>query len=150
MKIKMIIIVSFVTITAIIQSCVTAYVPNRVNTPLFTEKGEIKIDAALGTNGADIQAAYSPVKHLGIIASGNFSIQSYDTATSFHKHSYGEIGMGYYNKLNNNLVMEIYGGYGMGNSDTEWSSIWLGKVNIIDVKDDFSKFFIQPAIAIQG
>jgi hypothetical protein len=134
---------------AIIQSCATAYIPNKVNSPMFTDKGEAKIDLTWGMNGADVQIAYTPIKHLGIMTNGCFSTQTRDTSTTnFHKHAYGEIGVGWYNKISSKAVIEVYGGYGRGSSDTDWSIEEWTAVNNVKIVDNFTKYFIQPSIGI--
>jgi len=100
MKNKQIYYIIIIATTLIIQSCATAYIPNRVNSPMFKDKGEFKLDLTTGRNGFDTQAAYSPIKNVGIMLNGCFSDRDKDTLSeSFHEHIYGEIGLGYYKLL---------------------------------------------------
>jgi len=120
--------------------CKQLYVPSPVNSPLFSQAGEMSGQLALSTNGYNIQGAWSPVYHLGIIGGGNlFSIQvdSLDQPDQF-RHRYAEIGGGYYTRLSKYARFELYAGYGGGHT---------GDVNN---RGYFQKFFLQPGIGYSG
>lgn len=150
MKNKQIYYIIIIATTLIIQSCATAYIPNRVNSPMFKDKGEFKLDLTTGRNGFDTQAAYSPIKNVGIMLNGCFSDRDKDTLSeSFHEHIYGEIGLGYYKLLaDEKSVFEVYAGYGIGNTQTFYD--WGTYIPNTKLKADFSKIFIQPAIGINN
>lgn len=128
------------------------YKPNGVNTPLFTDKGQLHLDAC-GSSGDgdgagktgffDAQGAWSPIKHLGIIAnysSYNFTPDNFDFAAGkvAAKAHLLEGGIGGYYTVGERkikMVMDIYGGGGAGNIKS-------------DVNMDVMRLFLQPGIGV--
>ena len=128
------------------------YKPNAVNTPLFTDGGQAHLNAAgsIGdgdgagkTSFFDLQASYSPIKHLGII--GNYSTYSF-TPDNFDfaggnvpaKAHLLEAGIGGYYPVGDRkfkMVVEMYGGGGSGRITS-------------DVNMDVTKLFLQPGIGV--
>ncbi len=128
------------------------YKPNAVNTPLFTDGGQAHLnvagsmgdgDGAGRTNFFDVQASYSPVKHLGII--GNYSTYGY-TPDNYDfvsgnvdaKAHLIEAGLGGYYPVGDRtfkMVVEMYGGGGAGTIRS-------------DVDMDVTKLFLQPGIGV--
>lgn len=131
------------------------YKPNAVNAPLFTDGGQAHFNFAgsLGngddnttdesTSFFDIQAAFSPIKHLGII--GNYSTYRYNTLNpdfasgrvNAHAHLL-EGGVGTYYALGERkvkFVMDIYAGGGAGKLSS-------------DVDMDITRYFLQPGIGL--
>lgn len=131
------------------------YKPNGVNAPLFTDGGQAHFNFAGswgdGDNGTtdestsffDIQAAVSPIKHLGIIA--NYSTYNYNTLTPdflsgrVDARAYlleGGVG-GYYalGERKFKFVVDFYAGGGAGQISS-------------DVGLDVTRFFMQPGIGI--
>ena len=111
-----------------LSSCSTIYVPNKVNTPLFTNEGDMNASVNIGTSMFDIQGAYAFSEDMGLMVNGN-AINSEDL-----NYGFIETGVGYFDSISKRGRVEIYGGGGMGNSDGEL----------------FSRFFVQPAIGITG
>jgi len=131
------------------------YKPNTVNVPQFTDKGQVHLNVAGGNQSLfdndeyltffDVQAAGSPVKHLGIMA--NYSTQTYHT--NFPDFATGnvpargyiaEAGIGAYSatgQRKSKLTTEIYVGYGVGHI-------------VSDVNMKFSRVFVQPAIGVHS
>ncbi len=140
--------------TLFITGCARYYYkPNTVNVPLFTDKGQAHINIAGGNQSLfdsdeyltffDVQAAGSPVKHLGIMA--NYSTQSYHTSLPDFasgnvpaKGYIAEAGIGAYSatgQRKSKLITDIYVGYGIGDVTS-------------DVNMKFSRVFIQPGIGV--
>ncbi len=143
-------IILLITVLAIttFYGCKPLYVPNVVNTPMFSNKNEFQAAVHFGTAGFDPQLAYAVTNNIGIMANGSFEIfETTDTAVTFpHKHSFGELGIGYYTKLSGKQRFEVYGGYGIGNIKFEDSD---NNNNIpFEVKVKTNRFFIQPAYGI--
>lgn len=133
------------------------YKPNAVNAPLFTKGGQAHVNIAGsfgsgdGTTGddatsfLDIQAAVSPINHLGIIV--NYSTYKYTTLYPDYNSgnvdafaSLAEIGVGGYMAVGERkakLVMDFYGGYGRGNINS-------------DVDMDVNRIFLQPGIGMHS
>lgn len=127
------------------------YKPNAINTPMFTDgmQGHLVAAGSIGgelddddrTTFGDIQASFSPIKHLGII--GNFSTYNYSpvssTATPARAHLL-EGGIGGYIPVGQGkvkMVAELYGGFGGGKLRS-------------DVDMDIQRYFIQPGIGMRS
>lgn len=138
------------------------YKPNGVNAPLFTDGGQahLNIGGSVGSqNGLDddysseydgtrytfdIQASYSPVKHLGIIANystygytpDNPNIASGNVDGKAHLLEFG--AGGYYTKGRRfKLVTDLYAGYGFGQITS-------------DVDMRINRIFLQPGIGMRS
>ncbi len=141
-------IVLLITVLAIttFYGCKPLYVPNVVNTPLFSNKNEFQAAIHFGTAGFDPQLAYAITNNIGIMANGSFEIfENNDTTLTFpHKHSFGEMGIGYFTKLTSTQRFEVYGGYGIGTIKYQ-----IGDNSTpIEAKINTNRFFIQPAYGI--
>lgn len=137
-------------VALISSSCAPMYIPNTRNAPLFRGQGQFQGSAIL-TTGVEVQGAYALTDHLGII--GSYSLLSenrndpQNTATTFkRKNNYYEAGLGWYNSTRSRRV-ELYAGYGQGESTTTGQYIFLGlgQQEVI-VTGNFKKYFIQPSI----
>lgn len=132
------------------------YKPNAVNAPMFTDGGQFHVAGAGMTSHFednndggnsyffDIQAAYSPIKHLGII--GNYSTYAYrpDNVDVAAGHvdadaHLAEAGIGTYivgGKGKAKMIADIYAGGGGGSIRS-------------DVDMNVRRLFIQPGIAMR-
>jgi hypothetical protein len=142
----------FVVALLFLSSCSRYYYkPNAINTPLFTDgmQGHLVAAGSIGGDGdggdrttfADLQASFSPIKHLGII--GNYSTYNYTPSTSSgtpaHAHLL-EAGLGGYIPVGQRkvkMVAELYGGLGTGRLKS-------------DVNMDVQRYFIQPGIGMRS
>lgn len=129
------------TLLAMGTSCQSLYIPNGPNVPLMSEGDELQAGLGVGSNGYGAQLAYSPYYHWAITANGStFSLNSggsFSTSQVF-RHLYGEMGTGWYTRLNKYLRAEALVGYGAGNSDS------------IGHKSLYRKFYFQPTIGMSG
>jgi len=121
------------------------YVPSAPHTPLLTEKNDLSIDVmrASGSKftGAEIQAAYLPWKHAGLI--GSFSIgANHGGEPDYMNYQRFEIGSGYITKFAEGWHFETYAGLGSGKI-RNYHHTGHSKINL-------SHFFLQPAIAISN
>lgn len=136
------IVIAITTVT----SCNVAYRPSMVNTPLFTEKGDVAVTAAFN----NVQAAYAVSDHVGVMANGfleHGTISNNETGSGGIGYM-GEAGAGYFTMLGNkNVVFETYAGAGFGH-------LYLNN-NYRDANNDIQKrtldanglkLFIQPGI----
>src|SRR6056297_213766 len=98
-------------------SCSPEYIPNMANSPMFSNKGEFQANIATGTSNFDAQAAYAITDHIGIMVNGSYGNETNDTTDDYHKHSFIEGGLGYFENLGESLRYEIYGGYGIGKTE---------------------------------
>jgi hypothetical protein len=125
-------------------SCAPAYVPNVVNSPMFSNKGEVQVSGHGGIAGFDPQAAVAVTDHVGIMMNGSFENRTEDSTENYHKHNFIEFGAGYYQKIGVIGRFEAYGGGGFGKLQAyEDAGFWVSKS---DVKT--MRFFVQPAIGM--
>ncbi|MBK8944518.1 MAG: hypothetical protein IPM32_04520 [Ignavibacteriae bacterium] len=132
------------------NSCAPIYVPNIVNVPLFTKKDEAIINANYGTNGINFQGAYSIFDNFAVqinTENRESNINAKDKKrinanNPQNKLNYYETAFGYYYPFNETMVLEIFGGGGLGNSSA------LDNYNIFSkdktyAEGEFYKMFIQ-------
>ena len=135
-------IVFCIATTFTIFSCLPSYVPNTVNAPLFSNKGEIQAAIYTGSAGIDPQLSYAISNHAGLLMNGSFADRTSESSDNFHKHNFVEIGGGYFSRFGNRGVVEVYGGFGLGN---------LEGLNESGFPFDYTKvnttrYFIQPTV----
>jgi hypothetical protein len=125
-----------------LQSCVPAYIPSVVNAPLMSEKGEIVAKVNTGISGFDPQFAYAFTDQLAIMMNGSFRSGQTDDIANYHRHAFGEIGVGYYKPLNETVRFEVFGGGGHGLVNANYSNSFF--TPLTDVR--YARGFIQPSI----
>ncbi len=139
---KKILILFAMSVVLIINGCAPAYVPNVINTPLLSNKGEVQAAIHAGISGADPQFAYAITNNIGIILNGSFANRASDTTDNFHEHQFVELGTGYYTKIGESGRFETFGGLGFGNLHAKFdNNLWSTSSNV-----NFYRIFIQPAI----
>jgi hypothetical protein len=118
----------FGTVFGLLASCTHYhYVPNAHNIPGFKDKGEAKI--ALGFSngndysGQDLQFAYAPAKHVGVLLNG-FRAKGQKGNNSDDKGYgiFGEAGIGAWFPLKKHWIAEGFGGFGHGFVENQMSS----------------------------
>ena len=131
-------------IVLILTGCAPVYVPNTVNAPLFSGKGELMVSAFGGTNGYDAQFAYALTDHIAFLANGSYQSKKFDSNSTkdYHKHYFGEIGGGYFTQLGEHGRFECLGGYGFGQSETGYDFTFLDNNSGV-AKGLFDRYFIQ-------
>lgn len=144
------IILLFILTSMAFSGCVSVYNPNPLNVPMLKEKGDCKVTAAIGL-GAHGQFAAAVTDEVGVIASAGFDNGSDsnfgnkgDRKTS---HYNVEAGAGYFTKLSESWVFEVYGGGGFGGfkDDKNYSDFFDASSNS-KLTGKIYKGFIQPAI----
>jgi len=131
-------------ITFILGSCAPAYVPNTVNTPMFSNKGDIQVNLNAGISGFDPQLSYAVTDKLGIMLNGSFANSTSDSSVNFHKHQFIEIGTGYYTKIGTSGRFETFGGLGYGKVKAEYDNdLWQSHADVDNIR-----IFIQPSIGV--
>ncbi len=143
---NLITLLTIILLIIYLSGCSPLYIPNTVNTPLLSNKGEIQGAVYTGTSGFDPQLAYAITDNIGVMLNGSFENSESDSTDDYHKHQLFELGVGYYKKLSDNGRFEIFGGYGFGKIDayTEYA--------IFDTRSDVNsnKIFIQPAFGLSS
>ena len=122
-----------------LSSCAPVYTPNLVNSPLFTQHNDVQLQGSVGLSGYDVQAAYSPINKLGIMANTTF----FDSDNGNYTSRFYEGGVGYYQSFEETGRFECYAGFGNGQTE-------LNKTIIADkINANYNRFFIQPGIGVK-
>jgi hypothetical protein len=138
----------------LLNSCITVYIPNTINTPLFSDKGEFAGSIAGGSSGIDIQAAYAVTDKFAVMVNYSNSQQSDDYSSTspsqddsyIHNHNMLEAALGYYSVPNKWLNFEIFGGYGYSSVYSKNDDYYY--TNNDTVEGGFGRFFLQPSMGI--
>lgn len=138
--------------TIMLYSCSPYYYsPNKGNVPNIREKNDIRLDAGLSggfvMRGADVQFAYAPLAHVGVMVNGAFTKSAYETSdlstkkTDTRSH-YFEAALGYFSKLEENKrwVFEMYAGAGKGDYKLWYRDDQSARMNL-------TKYFLQPSLS---
>jgi hypothetical protein len=128
----------------IFVSCAPAYVPNVINSPMFSNKGEIQASGHGGIAGFDPQVSYAITDHLGVMVNGSFADRTSDSTDNYNKHRFIEAGAGYYQKIGSIGRFEAYGGGGFGKLKAYQNvGFWISSADV-----NCMRFFVQPAIGL--
>ncbi len=117
----------------LLSSCASQYIPPASFIPLLENKNDLKVEGTLSTNSLHAAVAYSPINHFAIMSNGNVSQNCrldkeaiYGSFNSLFneishiplpaQHLYYEGALGYFNKIGNNILYEVYLGYGRGHT----------------------------------
>ncbi len=137
----------WIFILSLLSSCAPIYVPNTVNAPLLESGGEFQGGGYIGTNGYDLQAAFSPVDHLGIMANISYDNKSDSANDNYREHFFGEAGMGYYRTITPLLRTGVYGGYGWGYGAAKDTYNFITTSNVV-AKGYYHRAFLQPEFGL--
>lgn len=152
-----------------IASCSPAYVPNKVNTGLFTEEGEMHAEVSTGISGIDVQAAAAIPGNLVVTANASFKNKDFSntiwqddenntellTIEGNKTHRIFEVGAGYYHVSKGGFTVEAIVSYGHGNLDNVETDIF-GPVDensrisatTFVTESTFNKIYIQPTLGL--
>ena len=144
--------VNSITISLLVICCSSCsryyYKPNAVNAPLLTAPGQVHVAGSIDNSSdgpsVDMQGAWSPVNHLGIIANfSNFQHSQNNPDAQLGQVDavarFAEAGAGYYYAYGSkkiSLVLDAYGGPGIGYLKS-------------DINSDFARLFIQPGVGVR-
>ncbi|KAB2879617.1 hypothetical protein F9K33_08735 [bacterium] len=144
-------LVFFLSILMIgVESCSPVYVPNAVNTPLFTGQNEFHGAGYIrNLTSWDVQVAFTPLNHVGIMANGSVGSMEFFLAPELGKsrQEFFEPGLGFFGRLNpeNNVHGDLYIGYGRGKIKSK-SDFFESIINVnTRTTGYFHRFFLQAA-----
>lgn len=141
----MIKIFSIVLVGVLLTSCSSLYLPNVPNTPMLSKKGEFNVDGHIGLKGnLSVNAAYAVSDHIGVLFSGAYVDQV--KAKRDFTSDFMEIGAGYFTTFGEQKerVLEVYGGFGFGNSRRVYKDLTFDGPEITEIQDaSLSKVFAQ-------
>jgi hypothetical protein len=134
-----------IIITALQTGCYV-YVPNVVNTPLLSNKGEVQANLNIGESGFDPQIAVAVTNNAGLMLNGSFRFND-NNSTTGEIHNFIEAGAGYYTKFEEIGRFELYGGAGIGNLRARNNDFWTYIGPEIEVNT--LRLFIQPNVGVK-
>lgn len=126
--------------------CSSIYIPSVPNTPMLTTQGEIAAGAHISLKGNfNFNSAYAVSNHIAVIANGASMNNEKDSRDI--KHKMIEIGGGYFTTFgpDKNRILEVYAGFGSGNSKRLFRDFDRNDVLISTdlYKANYAKQFIQ-------
>jgi hypothetical protein len=130
---------SFALLLVVLSSCAPVYTPNLVNSPLFSQQNDARLQGSVGLSGYDVQAAYSPFNNIGIMANTSFS----DNNSKNYYSRFYEGAAGYYLTFDDAGRFECYTGY--GNAQTILNKTVDGE----NINAHYNRYFIQPGIGVK-
>lgn len=129
----------------IISGCSSIYMPNVPNTPMLSSKGELNAAGHITLKGnVSVNSAYAPSEHLGILLNG--SVMNSNRTKKDFRHNLIETGAGYFTAFgpDKNRVLEIYAGFGKGNSERVYKDRTSAGLVTEDRQEvNFNKTFFQ-------
>lgn len=121
------------------------YTANTQNVPLISHKGETNLTLAGNGNQVEAQGAYGITKNIAIQANGGLFIPGDLDNGNGGSGRFLEVGGGYYQPLDNNLVFEIYGLFGMGSVENHLPSTIADYPSTTgDISASILRYGIQP------
>ncbi|RAU83717.1 hypothetical protein [Pontibacter arcticus] len=129
----------------LLSGCVSTYMPNVPNVPMFTQQGEISAAAHITPKGnITFNSAYAVTDKFAVMLNGSY-LNSERRKRDF-QHQLLEAGGGYFTTFGpgGNRVLEIYGGIGSGSSErVEKDEDEKGLMTYDRREADFMKYFVQ-------
>jgi hypothetical protein len=128
----------------LMTGCVSTYMPNVPNVPMFTEKGELSAAGHITPKGnITFNTAYAVTDKFGVMVNG--SMLNQERRKRDFRHNLIEAGAGYFTTFgpNQNRVLEVYGGIGGGSSDRTEKEEKEGVMTYTRREAGFSKYFVQ-------
>ncbi len=138
-------LICFLSLLLFMSGCVSTYMPNVPNVPMFTQKGELSAGGHITPKGnITFNTAYAVSDHIGVLVNG--SMLNSERKKRDFQHNLLEAAGGYFTTFgpNNNRILEVYGGFGGGSSDrTEKDENEKGVMTFERREVSFSKYFVQ-------
>lgn len=147
----------FIAISSwVLTSCSPVlYTPTAQVTPLHEKKGDMEANASYGLQGIEANASYAVTDHIAVSAQGRMGTKEGDPAhtltggayngTRFDRSTIGA-GIGYYGKVDDNLLWNITSGFTAGRSNSIYYSDSRGTAGGYDITAAHQSVYIQPLV----
>ncbi len=146
---KKIFFISSVFSAILFSSCATVYRPNMTATPLFTEAGQVNLEAAYSRDGINASAAMAVAPSIAVMTNGQFTLGT-KRIVAFDQNptngNYGEVALGYFKKVSDVFIFETYTGMGIGKLSDEAT---IGNSHPLREEFKYNRFFLQPNIGFR-
>lgn len=136
-------------LVAMVIGCTPIYVPNVVNIPLNSNKGDVTAGLYTGTCGYDLQFNYAVSDHIAVMLNGSYGKNSPENDSlpnDYYKHVFGEAGAGYFTKFGSTGRFEAYGGMGTGYGTANNNYLFIGAQSVY-ATGYYNRLFAQVNIA---
>lgn len=141
--------ITFITISLLnlfLTGCSSIYMPNVPATPMFREQGQGYLAGHINLKGnLSGTAAVAVTDHFAILGNGSI-VSNGKNANSYFRQWLAEGAVGYFTSIGKSKrqVLEIYGGYGVGNTkDIDQRASVHGYEEVEKREMDFHKQFVQ-------
>ncbi|MBF9236945.1 hypothetical protein I2I05_06010 [Hymenobacter sp. BT683] len=131
---------AYIPVLTGLSSCASLYFPPPPHAPLLTHQGEAygSVSTNLQNNFA-LQGAYAITNHLGV--AGTFSSLHRSKSRKTENLDFGELSVGYFTRLSDKRVLEVY--VGAGGGATERIERNAEKITTRTLDGSLSKVFAQ-------
>ncbi len=134
-------------------SCKVAYFPTTHNSPIHSNKGEFQASGIIGSGNLELKTAYAITDNIGIMVNGSYFGEKKEISSgedipeeiSEHR-TLIEIGGGYFTKIGGSVILEVYGGGGIGTVPGDFRNVDYTYDGTQTAS--MSKIFLQPAIGL--
>ena len=127
------------------------YSPNTQNVPLLHGKGDHSIAIAGNGNRGELQAAYAVGDRVALGVNGGKFSQKDNSNGDGGSGSFGEAAVGYFQNVNEHVVFETYGLFGMGSVENHFKSTVAANPGTDGkIASDLMRFGVQPAIGYRN
>ncbi len=127
--------------------CSSIYMPNVPATPMFKQQGEAYVAAHANIKGnISANAGVAFAKNIALIANGSYIDWGSFKSNELFKQRLIEGGLGYFTTIGKQKlqVLEVYGGYGIGQSiEVQRRAGVNGMEPVARLEMDFDKIFVQ-------
>jgi hypothetical protein len=139
-------------------ACISEYIPNMVNTPMFSNKGEFQATIAYGSD-FNAQLGYAITDYIAVMVNGSYinNVEEIhddgynENQENYRRNYFIEGGIGYYNLSPSNIHYDVFCGYGTGKVDIHQSSTGFMDFEPSGTVDNtFNRCFFQPSIGLKG
>lgn len=133
-------------VTVILSSCSSMYMPNVPATPMFKNAGEVYVGGHFNTKGnisANLGAALTD--NIAVIANGS-TVNTGASNNDYFRQWLMEGGIGYFTKVgkDDRQVLEMYAGYGVGNTKDFKQRASVYGYELVEAREmNFDKIFFQ-------
>ncbi|NBA85756.1 hypothetical protein GVN16_08300 [Emticicia sp. CRIBPO] len=126
------------------------YIPNTQNVPLLTSKGETSLTLSGNTNQVEFLGAYAAGNHFGIQLNGGLIKPFNQNKEAGGSGKLIEAGLGYFKEMENNLVFETYGLFGLGSVENHFpSSKSSATTDQETISAGLRRFGVQPVLGFK-
>ncbi len=138
-------------VALLLAGCAPVYMPNNVHVPLLKRQGDVRAGAHASTSGVEVQAASALTDHLGLMANFSFARRGSRSdnpradGEDYHRHRFGEVGIGYFKTWSQGGHAGVYAGYGRGWAESVDAYEFFSS-NLVQARGRYTRFFVQPAV----